>query len=85
MPRFIQTPTTRYVIMSVASVVLAGLWIGFDLPLGVLPAILAGLWIPVMATRDEQAPRVSARVAWVVGGVLALVGLALTAVFIFNN
>jgi|TARA_Y100000310_G_scaffold320654_1_gene377319 hypothetical protein len=82
----LRTTKGRIFIAFVTSVVFAVLWIAYELPVAILPAILSGLWIPMFAKRNEPvSPRLKVWLWAALGvGVLSL-GVAIMVFFLTNN
>ena len=53
MLRFLRTTRGRIVIAFVASTALAVLWVDFEMPIAILPALMIPFWIPLFARQEE--------------------------------
>ena len=54
MIKFLGTPIARAGMVTAASATVLALWLVYDLPIAILPALLAGMWIPLFARGKKQ-------------------------------
>ncbi len=50
-----RTTRGQVVIAFAASIGVAALWVAFDMPIAILPALLIPLWIPIIARQGNGA------------------------------
>ena len=80
---FMRTTRGRIVMAFLTSVVIAALWLAFDMPLAIIVAVLVPVWIPIFKQQEPVSP--DAR-RWqrstVMVGALILVGLMGLVIFL---